>query len=213
MPATIVNGIPHCIHTISQPDLKEGGIANFIDAADKLAGKPVEPRRQYPFSNAWVYNTIEAACVALMIDPQGDQEILEAQVSMREALEDWIPKILAAQEPDGYLQTAFTLNGNERWSPQHRGDHEGYVAGYFLDAAVAHYLMTHGADERLPQPPGTGGLLGQEHRPAPQKALVRWPSGPGNGAGTIRTPGESGRRRGAGRSLRGAGKIPLGQPP
>ena len=28
---------------------------------------------------------------------------------MRATLEDWIPKILAAQEPDGYLQTAFTL--------------------------------------------------------------------------------------------------------
>ena len=43
-----------------------------MDAAAKLAGKPVEPSRQYPFSNAWVYNTIEAACIALMIDPQGD---------------------------------------------------------------------------------------------------------------------------------------------
>ena len=77
----------------------------------------MEPSRQYPFSNAWVYNTIEAACIALMIDPQGDQEIIQAQASMREALDDWIPKILAAQEPDGYLQTAFTLNGNEHWSP------------------------------------------------------------------------------------------------
>ncbi len=114
-----------------------------------MAGKPVEPSRQYPFSNAWVYNTIEAACVALMIDPQGDQEIIQAQASMRAALEDWIPKILAAQEPDGYLQTAFTLNGNEHWSPEHRGDHEGYVAGYFLDAAVAHYVMTNGTDDRL----------------------------------------------------------------
>ena len=28
---------------------------------------------------------------------------------MKATLEDWIPKILAAQEPDGYLQTAFTL--------------------------------------------------------------------------------------------------------
>jgi uncharacterized protein len=40
---------------------------------------------------------------------------------------NWIPKILAAQEPDGYLQTAFTLSDRERWSPEHRRDHEGYV--------------------------------------------------------------------------------------
>ena len=147
--ALIVNWIPHCIRTISKPDLKEGGMQNFLDAAAKLAGKPVEPTGQYPFCNAWVYNTIEAASIALMIDPQGDPEIIQAQAFMREALEDWIPKILAAQEPDGYLQTAFTMNGNEHWSPRHRGDHEGYVAGYFLDAAVAHYVMTNGADDRL----------------------------------------------------------------
>ena len=28
---------------------------------------------------------------------------------MRATLDDWIPKILSAQEPDGYLQTAYTL--------------------------------------------------------------------------------------------------------
>jgi len=147
--ALIVHWIPHCMNTISQPDLKEGGIQNFVDAAAKLAGKPVTPTRQYPFSNAWVYNTIEAACIALMIDPQGDPQITAAQEAMRQTLEDWIPKILAAQEPDGYLQTYYTINGNPRWSPRHRGDHEGYVAGYFLDAAVAHYIMTQGADDRM----------------------------------------------------------------
>ncbi|MFO8013638.1 MAG: glycoside hydrolase family 127 protein [Phycisphaerae bacterium] len=147
--ALIVNWIPHCIAKISDPDLKHGGINNFVDAARKLAGKPHGKHRGYPFSNAWVYNTIEAICVALQVDPQGDAEILGAQKAMRATLEDWIPKILAAQEPDGYLQTAFTLTDRERWSPRHRGAHEGYVAGYFLDAAVAHYRATNGTDARL----------------------------------------------------------------
>ncbi len=49
-------------------------------------------------------------CIALMVDPQGDGEIIAAQNEMKATLEDWIPKILAAQEPDGYLQTAFTLD-------------------------------------------------------------------------------------------------------
>jgi hypothetical protein len=48
--------------------------------------------------------------IALMVDPQGDEEIIRAQERFRATLEDWIPKILAAQEPDGYLQTAFTLD-------------------------------------------------------------------------------------------------------
>jgi len=147
--ALIVNWIPHCIAKISDPNLREGGINNFIDAANKLAGKPHGRHRGYVFSNAWVYNTIESICVALMVDPQGDPEIVKAQQTMKATLQDWIPKILAAQEPDGYLQTVFTLSDRQRWSPRYRGDHEGYVAGYFLEAGIAHYLLTQGQDLRL----------------------------------------------------------------
>jgi hypothetical protein len=147
--ALIVNWIPHCIKKISDPELPQGGINNFIDAANKLAGKPHGTHRGYVFSNAWVHNTIESMCVAIMVDPQGDQEIIAAQKAMKATLEDWIPKILAAQEPDGYLQTVFTISDRERWSPKHRGDHEGYVAGYFLEAGIAHYLMTNKTDDRL----------------------------------------------------------------
>jgi uncharacterized protein len=147
--ALIVHWIPHCIRKISDPDLREGGINNFLDAANRLAGKPAGGHRGYVFSNAWVYNTIESICVALMVDPGSDQEILQAQQFMKATLEDWIPKILAAQEPDGYLQTAFTLSNRERWSPRHRADHEGYVAGYFLEAAIAHHGLTRGQDRRL----------------------------------------------------------------
>ena len=147
--ALIVNWIPHCIDKISDPNLKDGGINNFIDAANKLAGKPHEPHRGYVFSNAWIYNTIESICVALMVNPQGDQEIIKAQETMKATLADWIPKILAAQEPDGYLQTAFTLSDRQRWSPRYRADHEGYVAGYFLEAAIGHYLLTNKTDARL----------------------------------------------------------------
>ncbi|UCG58822.1 MAG: glycoside hydrolase family 127 protein [Phycisphaerales bacterium] len=147
--ALIVNWIPHCISKISDPNLREGGINNFIDAANKLAGKPHGRHRGYVFSNAWVYNTIESICIALMVDPRGDQEIINAQKAMKATLEDWIPKILAAQEPDGYLQTVFTLSDRQRWSPRHRADHEGYVAGYFLEAGIAHYLLTGKTDDRL----------------------------------------------------------------
>ena len=110
------------------------------------------------FSNAWVHQTVEAMSIALMIDPQGDQEIIQAHEKMRATLEDWIPKILAAQEPDGYLQTAFTLprvdaRGNIEPGPfkhwERRGDHEGYTAGYFLESAINHYLMTDKKDARL----------------------------------------------------------------
>ena len=153
--ALIVNWIPHCIDEINDPNLREGGINNFVEAAKKLKGEPAKPHVGYPFSNAWVHQTVESMCIALMIDPKGDPEIIAAQNKMRQTLDDWIPKILAAQEPDGYLQTRFTL-GTARdrgpvfhWDPRTRGEHEGYVAGYFIESAINHYTMTDGKDLRL----------------------------------------------------------------
>jgi hypothetical protein len=153
--AVVVNWIPHCIDQINRTDLKEGagGIDNFIEAAKALRGEPHRGHRGYVFSNAWVHQTVEAMSNALMIDPKGDQETMLAHAKMKATLEDWIPKILAAQHPDGYLQTAFTLRDRDRWaepwSAQGRGNHEGYTAGYFLESAINHYLMTAGKDARL----------------------------------------------------------------
>ena len=153
--ALIVNWIPHCIDMINRTDLKEGqgGIDNFVESAKALRGEPHARHKGYVFANAWVHQTVESMCLALMVDPQGDAAIITAQTRMKATLEDWIPKILAAQEPDGYLQTAYTLADHkqwpERWSPAHRGDHEGYVAGYFIESAINHYTLTNGTDKRL----------------------------------------------------------------
>jgi DUF1680 family protein len=158
--ALIVNWIPHCVEMINRTDLDlgPGGIDNFVEAGKKLAGLPHGNHKGYVFSNAWVHQTVEAMSIALMIDPQGDPEILKAQEGFRRTLDGWIPKILSAQEPDGYLQTAFTLprvdaKGVVNPGPfQHwerRGDHEGYTAGYFLESALNHYLMTDRKDARL----------------------------------------------------------------
>lgn len=151
----IVNWIPHCIDQINRTDLEigQGGIDNFIEAAKALRGEPHGSHLGYVFSNAWVHQTVESMSIALMVDPEGDQEIIAAQEKMKATLEDWIPKILAAQEPDGYLQTAYTLRDTsrwkERWSPENRGTHEGYVAGYFIESAINHYTLTEGTDTRL----------------------------------------------------------------
>jgi uncharacterized protein len=153
--AIIVNWIPHCIDMIERTDLKigPGGIDNFIEAGKALRGEKHGRHLGYVFSNAWVHQTIESMCIALMVDPQGDKEIIAAQEKMKRTLEKWIPVILAAQEPDGYLQTAFTLRDTaqwkERWAPATRGNHEGYVSGYFIESAINHYTLTEGKDLRL----------------------------------------------------------------
>jgi len=100
--AIIVNWIPFCVQQIERTDLStgQGGIDNFIEAAKALKGLPHERHKGYVFSNAWVYQTVEAMCEALMVDAQGDTAIIAAQAKMQETLDRWIPIILAAQEPE-----------------------------------------------------------------------------------------------------------------
>jgi uncharacterized protein len=153
----IVDWIPHCIRMCERTDIAamrgDGGIDNFIEASKALGGEPHGKHKGYVFSNAWVHQTVESMCIALMVDAQGDKDIEQAQELMRGTLERWIPVILSAQMPDGYLQTAYTLADRatwpERWSPDHRGNHEGYVSGYFIESAINHYTLTDGKDLRL----------------------------------------------------------------
>lgn len=144
----IVNWIPHCVRQCEDPTLKEGegGIENFVQAGRKLAGLPAKHTGAV-FANTWVYNTLEAMCNAEMFDAQGDPEIIAAQASMRRTIDDWVPKILSAQEPDGYIHTQYTIEGHPRWTD--KGAHEDYQAGNFIEAAIAHYLMTDGTDRRM----------------------------------------------------------------
>lgn len=93
-------------------------------------------------------------CLALMVDNQGDTDIKKAQNEIRIKINEWIPIILSEQEPDGYLQTRVTVGSVSdkkktlpRWTVQVL--HEGYVAGYFMEAAIAHYKMTNGKDRRM----------------------------------------------------------------
>ncbi len=94
--ALITSWIPHCIDQCERTDLTEGqgGIDNFVEAGKALRGEPHGKHKGYVFSNAWVHQTVEAMCIALMVDPKGDPDILEAHRKMRETLERWIPIIL-----------------------------------------------------------------------------------------------------------------------
>jgi len=114
--ALIVNWIPYCIAQNERTDLTsgQGGIDNFIEAAKAIKGESFQRHKGYVFSNAWVHQTVESICIALMVDAQGDKEIIAAQEKMKVALERWIPIILAAQESDGYLHTAYTLRDTSR---------------------------------------------------------------------------------------------------
>jgi uncharacterized protein len=143
----IINWIPWLESQLSNTSLAEGGIQNFVNAGNKLAGRSYGAQTGYWFADQYTLNTVEDMCAALMIDPQGDTAIINAQNAMRTKLADWIPKILSAQESDGYLHTYTTLHGTARWSD--KTFHEGYVGGFFIEAGIVHYIYTNKTDATL----------------------------------------------------------------
>ena len=80
----IVNWIPHCVAELSKPRLPEGGLDNFIEAGNRLAGRRFKPHIGPPWADAYTLTTVESICLALMLDPQGDAELLRAQTALRE---------------------------------------------------------------------------------------------------------------------------------
>lgn len=114
-----------------------GRVNNFIMAA-KQTGKFCT---RYPFDDTDIYKTIEGASFTLATHPD---KKLDAYVDSLIAI------IKNAQEPDGYLYTARTIDplhvgswvGKERWEKEREGSHELYNAGHLYEAAVAHYLAT-----------------------------------------------------------------------
>lgn len=116
----------------------EGRYANFIKAAHPSDSYKVGG---FSFDDTDVYKTIEGASYLLQTYPD-------------KKLEKYIDSVLvvvaAAQEPDGYLYTARTMNpkhphawsGPERWSEVENLSHEFYNLGHMVEGAVAHYQAT-----------------------------------------------------------------------
>ena len=126
-----------------QKDEETGRVDNFIRAAQALRGEPFANHKPpgYPFDDTDVYKVIEGASYTLSVYPDPK---LEAYV------DGLIAKIAAAQEPDGYLYTARTIDplhphpwsGPQRWVLEGVNSHELYDLGHLYEAAVAHYQAT-----------------------------------------------------------------------
>ena len=115
-----------------------GRIKNFEKAAHPSEDYKVEG---FSFDDTDIYKTIEGASYSLQTYPD-------------KRLEKYIDSILAivatAQEPDGYLYTARTMNpkhphdwaGKERWVAVENLSHEFYNLGHMIEGAIAHYQAT-----------------------------------------------------------------------
>ena len=95
----------------------------------------------FSFDDTDVYKTIEGASYILQTYP--DKKMVAY-------IDSVLNVVGAAQEPDGYLYTARTINpkhphgwsGATRWSKVERLSHELYNLGHMVDAACAHYQAT-----------------------------------------------------------------------
>lgn len=126
-----------------QKDEETGRLDNFVRAAQALRGEPFANHKPpgYPFDDTDVYKVIEGASYTLSVHPDPK---LDAY------LDSLIAKIAAAQEPDGYLYTARTIDplnphawsGKQRWILEGVNSHELYDLGHLYEAAAAHYQAT-----------------------------------------------------------------------
>ena len=114
-----------------------GRVKNFVMAANH-SGKFCTT---YPFDDTDIYKTIEGASYSLATHPDKKLEVY---------IDSLITIIGKAQEPDGYLYTARTIDpdhphkwaGKQRWEKERELSHELYNAGHLYEAAAAHYLAT-----------------------------------------------------------------------
>ena len=104
-------------------------LRNFRIAAGKEQGE----HAGYVFQDSDVAKWLEAVAYSLRWRP--DPEL--------EALADGaIQTIVDAQQPDGYLDTYYIINGLDRRWTNLKDHHELYCAGHLIEAATAYYQAT-----------------------------------------------------------------------
>jgi DUF1680 family protein len=124
-------------------------LKNFDLAAETLRRRAAgeahfqnNPLTIFTFDDTDAYKSIEAASYALS---------MQKDAALEQHLDDWIARIAAAQEPDGYLYTFRTMHpdspahkwvGQQRWEKDPDLSHELYCAGHLYEAGVAHFQAT-----------------------------------------------------------------------
>lgn len=119
--------IPYCFEKCEET----GRIRNFEKAAGLRQGK----HEGIFFDDSDVYKIMEGAAYSLQVHPDA---------MLRLYLDKLVTVMAAAQWPDGYLYTFYSLPERQpdmRWTNV-RDRHEQYCIGHMLEAAVAHYQVT-----------------------------------------------------------------------
>jgi DUF1680 family protein len=117
--------IQACIY---QTEEKTPRIKNF----EKVARKQGEQHEGIFYDDSDVFKALEAIAYSLKNKPDS---------TLEKKADEWIDKIAAAQLPDGYLNTYYTLTDlSKRWIDMSM--HEDYNGGHMIEAAVAYFDAT-----------------------------------------------------------------------
>ena len=127
--ASIPHNFSKCVET--------GRVKNFTNAAAH-EGKLCTI---YPFDDTDIYKTLEGASYSLNI---------YSDAQLDKYCDSLIAIVAKAQEPDGYLYTARSIDsmaghswmGKTRWVKEEELSHELYNSGHLFEAAAAHFLAT-----------------------------------------------------------------------
>ena len=113
---------------IYQTEIATPRIRNF----EKVARKKGEKHEGIFYDDSDVFKALEAIAYSLKNRPD---------TMLVKKADEWIDKIAAAQLPDGYLNTYYTLTDlDKRWTDMSM--HEDYNGGHMIEAAVAYYDAT-----------------------------------------------------------------------
>ena len=108
---------------------KSGCIHNFRVAAGQESG----PHIGCVFQDSDLAKWLEAVAYALTLKPDAELE---------KTADEAIELLCAAQQPDGYLDTYYIINGLDKRFTNLRDNHELYCFGHLLEAAIAYYQAT-----------------------------------------------------------------------
>jgi uncharacterized protein len=105
----------------------------IVDNFRRLSGRRQTPRKGPLYTDSDLYKWMEAAAFVLQS---------ENRPELRKIFESLIGDVLAAQRPDGYLNTYYVDEraGQRHTNMQH--GHELYCLGHLLQAGIAYYRAT-----------------------------------------------------------------------
>ncbi len=112
------------------PDTEpSGSLRNFRIASGAEQGE----HHGFVFQDSDVYKWLEGAAYSLMSKPDPELEARADEV---------IAVVVSAQQPDGYLNTYYTITAPEKRFTNLRDNHELYCLGHLIEAAAAYHRAT-----------------------------------------------------------------------